>query len=158
WDSGSSKCYSTSTLGVVLTVFLPDSPLLAPFSAHSAEIYPTTPCSGSCALVPVLLAGLPTGYRCPNGAKPQGGRCWVPVVDTPSKTPQCVVTDPGTRCFGSTGPLGTGDGRVYNKNLFVLTTEVPSAYKAAGETYQIGIDRSNRLMDGAFFRTHMASK
>ena len=145
-----TACSTTNDLGVVLTVFIPD------VAYATSELYPTTDCSGSCALVPVITGGaLPTGYKCQNGTNPIAGRCWVPVIDTTGKDPRCLVTDATTRCFGTPGPVGGIDGRVWNKNTMVLTTEVAAAYRFAGATYQVGLDRNNRLMDGSFYRTHM---
>jgi ABC-type phosphate transport system substrate-binding protein len=150
WNSTTSKCSTTNDMGVVLTIFLPD------LAYANSEFYPTTACSGSCALVPVITGGaLPPGYLCQNGSKPIAGRCWVPVVDTTGKDPRCLITDPTTRCFGTPGSLGQIDGRVWNRNTMVLTSEVASAYRFAGATYQVALDRNNRLMDGSFYRQHM---
>jgi ABC-type phosphate transport system substrate-binding protein len=145
-----TSCATTNDLGVVLPVFIPD------VAYGTTELFPATDCSGSCALLPVITGGaLPIGYKCQNGTNPIAGRCWVPVIDTTGKDPRCLVTDPTTRCFGTPGPLGAIDGRVWNKNTMVLTSEVAAAYRFAGATYQVGLDRNNRLMDGSFYRQHM---
>jgi ABC-type phosphate transport system substrate-binding protein len=148
-DANDTVCSRTvaNDLGVVLTVFLPDA-AYAP-----SEVFPTTACSGSCALTPVITGGaLPPGYLCPNGTKPIAGRCWVPVIDTTGKDPRCLVTDNTTRCFGTPSGL---DGRLWNQNTMVLTSEVPSAYRFAGATYQVGLDRNNRLLNGSYYKHHM---
>ena len=147
-DANDGVCGNTTTqdLGVVLTVFLPD------VVYASSEVNPTVDCSGSCALTPVIAGtSLPTGFKCPNGTNPIAGRCFVPVIDTTGKDPRCLVTDPGTRCFGTPSGL---DGRLWNQNLMVLSTEVPAAYRFAGATYQVGLDRNNRLLNGSFYRMH----
>ncbi len=145
-----TACSTTNDLGVVLPVFIPD------VVYSTTELYPATDCSGSCALVPVIAGtSLPTGYKCQNGTNPIAGRCWVPVINTTGKDPRCLVTDPTTRCFGTPGAVGGIDGRVWNKNTMVLSSELPSAYRFAGATYQVGLDRANRLMDGSFYRQHM---
>lgn len=148
-DANDGICGNTTSqdLGVVLSVFLPD------VVYATSEVYPTTDCSGSCALTPVIAGtSLPTGFKCPNGTNPIAGRCFVPVIDTTGKDPRCLVTDPGTRCFGTASGL---DGRLWNQNVMVLSTELPAAYRFAGATYQVGLDRNNRLMNGAFYREHM---
>ncbi len=148
-DVNDSVCSNTTgqDLGVVQVVFEPDVAYAA------SEIFPTTSCSGSCALTPVITGGaLPTGYKCPNGTNPIAGRCWVPVVDTTGKDPRCLVEDSTTRCFGTPSGL---DGRLWNQNVMVLSTELPSAYRFAGATYQVGLDRNNRLLNGSYFREHM---
>jgi ABC-type phosphate transport system substrate-binding protein len=148
-DVNDTVCSNTTgqDLGVVQVVFIPD------VAYPTAELFPTTACSGSCALTPVIAGtSLPTGYKCPNGTNPIAGRCWVPVVDTTGKDPRCVVTDSTTRCFGTPSGL---DGRLWNQNVMVLSTELPTAYRFAGATYQVGIDRNNRLLNGSFFREHM---
>lgn len=151
-DANDTICSRTAAkdLGVVLTIFIPD------VAYATSEVYPTTPCSGSCALLPVIAgSSLPTGYLCPNGTKPIAGRCWVPVIDTTGKDPRCLVNDSGERCFGTPGAPGAMDGRVWNQNTMVLSSELPSAYRFAGATYQVGLDRNNRLLNGSFYKQHM---
>jgi hypothetical protein len=141
-------CGKDGTLGVVLPIFLPDAAPNYPVS----EIYPTTDCSGSCVLTPVITgSALPPGFKCPNNTNPIAGRCFLPYIESVAKDPRCRVTDPTIRCFGTTG---SNDGRVWNQPLVVLSSEVPAALRFAGATYQYGVDRNNRLMAGSFYRMH----
>jgi ABC-type phosphate transport system substrate-binding protein len=146
-DANDLVCGADGTLGVVLPVFIPDN------GYPVAEMYPPTDCGLSCVLTPIITGGaLPIGVKCPNGTNPIAGRCFVPYVEPVNKDPRCRVTDATTRCFGTVGAV---DGRVYNQPLIVLSSEVPAGLRFAGATYQFGVDRNNRILNGSFYRMHM---
>jgi hypothetical protein len=139
-------CGPDGKLGVVLPIFIPD------VAYPAAEIYPTTDCSQSCVLVPPIVGSdAPVGFKCPNGQDPILGRCNQPYIEDVAKDPRCRTTDPTTRCFGT--PNGV-DGRVHNLPTIVLASELPAAKRFPGATYQFGLDRNNRILNGSFYRVH----
>ncbi len=149
-DVNDTVCNPDGTLGVVLPIFLPD---VTTYS--NAEIYPTTECSLSCTLMPIIKGTfLPPKFKCPvplsSGAPNLAGNCFVP--KSPSGDPRCLVTDPTARCVGT---VAGKDARAYNQSVVVLSSEVPSGFRPAGATYQYGLDRNNRILAGAFYREHM---
>jgi hypothetical protein len=133
-------------LGVVLPIIVPPYSAAGPVMA--SDLYPTTPCTSTCGFVaPAKSNQIPASFRCPSGQPPILGFCFMPVTATGD--PRCVAQQT-VRCVDSVQQL---DGRMYNKILVVLTSQLPPIKKSTA-TYQFGIDASNRLLTGEFFRMH----
>jgi hypothetical protein len=133
-------------LGVVLPILIPDAT-----SALPSDNYPTIPCLTSCTLVaPIAGSLMPNGYRCPNGAPPAAGTCFVPYGGSSSAPdPRCIASNLN-KCVGASG---SPDGRVFNQSVVVLASQIPAA-KRGGANYQFALDSQDRILDHTYFRMH----
>ena len=140
-------------LGVVLTVFLPDTK----FTTNTDD-FPKKPCGTSCVLVAPVKSNKTAGFKCPDsaGGTILGG-CYMPYAGTAANPdPRCVAA-PTTRCFD----VGSkkNDGRSYNLVTVVDINEIPTVNQASTSSfkYQFDIDQAARPMVGSYYRIHSVS-
>jgi hypothetical protein len=137
-------------LGVVLPISLPRVGW-----PTDAELYPTTPCSGSCVpIAPMKSSLLGAGFKCPGGNAPSGGACFLPYAG--NHDPRCASSNT-VKCLDT---VGKPDSRAYNIPVIVPSTSVPVIYRST-TAYQYALDVA-QLSQGiksytplaAYFRIH----
>jgi ABC-type phosphate transport system substrate-binding protein len=132
-------CSADGTLGLVLTVLLPDVT-----GVTATDNYPTAFCdaSNTCAL---SKTGDPT-LACPRGGPLKLGQCYQPAIKNADGTFNfnCIAQS-FNKCFGDKGV----DGRAYN---------LPLKKKQGTQGAQYVGDSNGNLMTGSYFRMHMTAK
>ncbi|MES1207052.1 MAG: hypothetical protein ABUS79_14030, partial [Pseudomonadota bacterium] len=133
-------------LGVVLPIVLPDSTSTTP-----SDIYPSLACSTACMLVGTIRTNqIPANFRCPGGALPLGGFCFMPFAGSAAAPDPRCYTPNTTRCVDI---AAREDGRQYNLTVVVAASQVPAAQRGTAQ-FQFAIDANKRIENGAFFRIH----
>ena len=133
-------------LGVVLPVLIPDTTV-----TQANEVFQTTQqCGGSCAAVAPIKSSQLGSLKCPNGAPPTGGVCFMPFfVNGANQDPRCFSVNTN-KC---TDTVGSPDGRMYNLAVIVPASDIPTAQRGT-TPFQFAFDSNKNVINGAFYRIH----